>query len=191
MQPEELSENLKSFTDNNFIISEDETQYLNSWTNLSMQILEAEHSLRHAKSFNEKHPLDNFEEFVLAHGMFKNSILSYAKCFSSSGPGKVSLDANAVFKDEPLLNEIHCALMDMRNEYIAHNGKSDFELALIFQKKTENEITLRQTITFKSPSGDYEKYFNLFDHCTNYIIQKVNKKLDKLQERLGIKINFG
>lgn len=190
MQKEDLTENLKSLTDQNFVISEDETQYLKSWTNLSMQILEAEHSLRFANTFNEKHPFDNFEEFVLAHGMFKNSVLSYAKCFSSSGSGKVSLDAKEIFKNEPKLKEIHFALMEMRNEYIAHNGNSDFELAIVFQKKVEKEITLRQTITFKSPNGEYEKFFDLFEHCTNYVIEKVNKKLDKLEDKFGMKIKF-
>ena len=122
--------------------------------------------------------------------MFKNSILSYAKCFSSSGGGKVSLDAREVFKNEPELKENHFALMDMRNEYIAHNGNSDFELAIVFQKKVEDEIVLSQTITFKSPVGKYEKFFDLFDHCTNYIIEKVNKKVDKLEHKLGVKIRF-
>lgn len=75
-----------------------------------MQILEAEHSLRFANTFNEKHPFDNFEEFVLADGMFKNSFLSYAKCFSSTGSGKVSLDAKEVFKNEPKIerNSFRC-----------------------------------------------------------------------------------
>jgi len=190
MHKEELSENLKSLSDKGFSISEDETHYLNSWTNLSMQILEAEHSLKFANKFNEKKPFSNFEEFVLAHGMFKNSVLSYAKCFSSSGNGKVSLDPKEVFKNEPKLKEIHSALMDMRNEYIAHNGNSDFELAVVFQKKMEDEIVLSQTITFKSPVGEYEKYFDLFDHCTKYIIVKVNKKVDKLENKFGVKIKF-
>ena len=190
MQKEDLTENLKSLTDKNFVISEDETKYLNSWTNLAMQILEAHHSLEFSKTFNEKYSFDKFEEFVLSHGMFKNSILSYAKCFSSSGTGKVSLDPKDVFKNEPKLKEMHLDLMDMRNEYIAHNGNSDFELAIVFQKKGEDEITLSQTITYKEPMSDYEKIFGLFEHCSNYIVQKVNKKADKMEERLDVKIKF-
>ncbi|WP_052483691.1 hypothetical protein [Flavobacterium sp. MEB061] len=190
MEKEELTENLKSFTDNNFAISEDETKYLNSWTNLGLQILEAKHSLQLAKTFNEKHPFEKWEEFVLSHGMFKNSVLSYVKCFSSSGSGKVSLDPKDVFKNEPDMKETHLALMDMRNEYIAHNGNSDFELAIVFQKKKGNELTLKQTITFKSPNGQFEKFSALFEHCSNYIIEKVNKKADKMEQRLGVKIKF-
>lgn len=190
MNKEQLSENLKSFTDKNFVISEDETKYLSSWTNLAMQLLEAQHSLQFAKTFNEKHPFNKFEEFVLFHGMFKNSILSYAKCFSSAGIGKVSLDVKEVFKNEPKLKEIHLVLMDMRNEYIAHNGNSDFELAIVFQKKVKDEITLSQTITYKSPVSDYEKFFNLFEHCSNYIVEKVNKKADKIEEKFRVKIKF-
>jgi hypothetical protein len=190
MHKDELSENLKSLIDKNFAISEDETKYLNSWTNLAMQILEAQHSLEFSKTFSEKYLFDKFEEFVLSNGMFKNSILSYAKCFSSSGTGKVSLDPKDVFKNEPKLKEIHTNLMYMRNEYIAHNGNSDFELAIVFQKKAENEITLSQTITYKAPVSDYEKFFSLFEHCSNYIVEKVNKKADKMEERLGTKIKF-
>jgi hypothetical protein len=190
MHKEELTENLKSFTDKNFVISEDETKYLNSWTNLAMQILEAQHSLQFSKIFNEKHPFEKFEEFVLSHVMFKNSVLSYAKCFSSSGSGKVSLDVKDVFKNEPKLKEIHLSLMDIRNEYIAHNGNSDFELAIVLQKKVENEITLSQSTTYKARVSDYEKFFDLFEHCSNYIVEKVNKKADKMEERLGVKIKF-
>lgn len=88
------------------------------------------------------------------------------------------------------MKEIHFAVMEMRNEYIAHNGNSDFELAIVFQKKGEKEITLRQTRTFKSPNGEYEKFFDLFEHCTNYVIDKVNKKLDTLEDKFGVKIKF-
>ena len=190
MEKEDLKGNLENITSEKFVFSEDETKYLNSWTNLSMQILEAEHSLKFALKFNEVEPFDKFEDFVLAHGMFKNSILSYAKCFSSSGKGKVSLDANDVFKMDVELRKIHDALMDMRNGYIAHNGNSDFELAIVLQKKVDNEMTLSQTITFKTPVGDYEKFFQLFDHCTNYIVEKVNHKVDKLESKFGLKIKF-
>ena len=72
MEKEDLKGNLENITSEKFVFSEDETKYLNSWTNLSMQILEAEHSLKFALKFNEVEPFDKFEDFVLAHGMFKN-----------------------------------------------------------------------------------------------------------------------
>ncbi|QSW89602.1 hypothetical protein J0383_02005 [Flavobacterium endoglycinae] len=155
-----------------------------------MQILEAQYSLEFSKAFNEKYPFDKFEEFILSHGMFKNSILSYSKCFSSFSTGKVSLDPKDVFKNEPKLKEIHLNLMDMRNQYIAHNGTSDFELEIVFQKKVKDQITLNQTITYKEPVSEYEKFFDLFEHCSNYILKKVSKKADKIEERLDVKIKF-
>ncbi|MBP0902263.1 hypothetical protein ACFSKN_17250 [Mariniflexile gromovii] len=111
-----------------------------------MQIREARESLLFSKKFGNKKTFENFEEFVLANAMFKNSILSYAKCFSSSGTGKISIDAN--------------------------------------------EIILSHTVTYKISVGDFDKYFELFDYCSNFIVTQVNKKTDKIEYRLGIKIKF-
>jgi hypothetical protein len=182
--------NLNKLFAEGFVISDDETKYLSAWGTLSMQILEAKESLTLSKKFGDKKTFEKFEEFVLANAMFKNSILSYAKCFSSSGTGKISIDANEIFKNNPTFRTLHNKLMEMRNKYIAHNDNNDFEFAMVLQKKEANEITLSHTVTYETPVADFEKYFKLFDYCTNFIIEQVNKKADKIEKRLGTKIKF-
>lgn len=182
--------NLNQLFEKGFVISDDETKHLSSWGTLSLQILEAKESLMYSKKFGNKKVYEKFEEFVLANAMFKNSILSYAKCFSRSGKGKISIDANEIFKNNPTHRKLHDNLMEMRNKYIAHNDNNDFECSVVLQKKEEKEITLSQTVTYITPVADFEKYFQLFDYCSNFIIVQVNKKADKIEKRLGTKIKF-
>gem|GEM_PF-6182386 len=187
---DDLNGNLDKLFANGFVISDDETKYLSSWGAISMQILEAKECLNFSKKFGDKKPFEKFEDFVLANAMFKNSILSYAKCFSSSGIGKISIDANEIFKNNSSLRKVHDDLMDIRNKYIAHNDNNDFEFAVVLQKKVENAVILSHTVTYKTPINDFDKYFELFEYCSNFIINQVNKKADKIEKRLGINIRF-
>jgi hypothetical protein len=185
-----INGNLDKLFEKGYVLNEDETQYLSSWGSLAMQIREAEESLILSEKFGEKRPFEKFEEFVLANALYKNSVLAYAKCFSSSGKGKISLDAKQVYSNNSRLKEIHVELMDVRNKYVAHSDSSDFELAVVLQKQEEDRIVLSNTVSYSTPVGDFKLYFELFDYCSNYIIERVNSKADKLERRLGKKIIF-
>lgn len=84
----------------NFSIASDDFERLNGWTEIAMQLLEAKNSLNISKKSKEFKNLTPQEELTLANGMFKNFILAYSKCFSSSGKNKISLDANDILPDD-------------------------------------------------------------------------------------------
>jgi hypothetical protein len=185
-----LNGNLDKLYQEGYALSEDETQYLSSWGSLAMQIREAEESLNLSIKFGKKRPFGKFEEFILANALYKNSILAYAKCFSNSGKGKISLDSNQVYANSSKHKEIHDKLMGIRNEYVAHNDNNDFELAIVLQKQEKDRIIISNTVSYNTPVDDFNQYLELFKYCSIYIINQVNKKADKLEKRLGKRIDF-
>ena len=187
---ESVINNLQSLLSENFTINNSETQSLAAWTTLSMQILEAEKSLQFSEKFKREDEFSNYEDFVLSHALFKNGILAYAKCFSTSGKGKVSLDAKQLFKDHPELKTIHESIMEIRNTYVAHNDDNNYEMAIVLSKEENDEIILSQTITFRNPIANYSKYYELFDFCSESLVLKINGKADKIEKRIGKKIKF-
>ena len=72
----------------------------------------------------------NREHFII-RGILFSTIITYAKAFTSAEGRKVHLDANKIFKGEPLHAKMHKTLMDLRHNYIAHSGMGDYEFSKV------------------------------------------------------------
>lgn len=176
---------LKSFS-----LDKADLTILSGWTFIAMFLVEAKTSLRLSETYNKKEKFTELEDMTLGHGMFKNFILSYAKCFSSSGKGKISLDPNEIFSLRKDLKAIHDKILSIRNTYVAHNDDNEYDISIVLTQENDHEIILAQTYTVMTPLSDYSLFKETVDYCEEQVIIKFNKKVDKIQEKIGKRINF-
>lgn len=122
--------------------------------------------------------------------MYRNFILSYSKCYSSSGKGRISLDASDIFKDNSKLEVIHKQILEIRNKHVAHNDESSFDIAINLILQNDKIIKLANTYTISTPINEFDAYLEALEYCELQVITKINKKLDKIEKRIGKKIEL-
>lgn len=131
-----------------FSVANSDFEKLNGWTYIGMFLFEAKKSLEICSQSKTFKILNELEEVILSNAMFKNFILSYSKCFSSSGKYKISLDANDIYSNREDLKEVHKNILKARNKYVAHNDdENGFDIAIAYAGEDEETITLAQTYT--------------------------------------------
>lgn len=183
-------QNLQGTHLNSFSIANEDLNILIGWTYIGMYLVEAKTSLNLSENYNRKEKFTEIEDITLAHGMFKNFVLSYAKCFSSSGKGKISLDCNEIFTSRQDLKVNHEKIIKTRNTYVAHNDDNEYDISIAMTLEGQNEITLAQTYTIRTPLSDYKAFRETVEYCEKQVIIKFNKKIDKIQTRIGKNIIF-
>lgn len=186
----EAIKNLQGTELKGFSLDNKDISLLSGWTYLGMLLMEAKVSLEHSRKLNEKEKFTTVEEFTLAHGMFKNAIMSYAKCFASSGNGRISLDSVAIFAKRSDLKLSHDKMLEARNKYIAHNDENDFDISLIVTDENKHDVTLAQTYTAITPLSNFDQFLETIEYCQEQVIITFNKKIDKIQLRIGKEIKF-
>jgi len=174
---------------NSYSLDTKDFEIISGWNYLAFFLLESRESLILSKKLQIE-VISTISEQILPHGMFKNFVLTYSKCFTSAGGKKIRLDPNNVFKDMLHLKIIHNRILEARNKYVAHNDKNDYDISLMYTNETEKEIILAPTYTIMTPLNDYELFLKTIEHCEQYVIVKFNKKLDKLETKIGKKITF-
>lgn len=182
--------NLQATDLRSFSLDREDLNILSGWTYIAIFLVEARTSLNLSEKFNKKEKFTEFEESILAHGMFKNFILSYSKCFSSKGKTKISLDPNEIFSSRKDLKTVHEKIMKARNSYVAHNDENEYDISIAMTHESQNEITLAQTYTIMTPLSDYKDFRETLEYCEEQVTIKVNKKVDKIQASVGKIIKF-
>lgn len=75
-----------------------------------------------------------FEFFVY----FRGALNSYAKCFVSSGAGRMRLDGKVVFRARPDMRDWHTRIIDLRHKYVAHSDDNEFEKVSLEWSETDS-----------------------------------------------------
>jgi hypothetical protein len=180
-----------SMTDlKDFDFDHEELQALGNWTYIGMFLHEAERSLLLSKDLNDKGKFTEMDQSILSHGMFRNAILSYCKCYGRAANGKVSLDSKAIFEDQSEIKAVHEKMMDIRNSFIAHNGVNEIDIAIIALKESAKELELAQTYTLSTPLSDFDDFLRVIGFVQAWLVVNFNRKLDKIELRLRKKIIF-
>lgn len=167
----------------------DDFEILARWTYVGMFLYEAKASLELLTKY-DKDKFTEMDDIILYQSLFKNFIMSYSKCFSSSGKGRTSLNANDIFTEQTDLLQLHNKIMKIRNTYVAHNDQSDFNISIVLTTETEKEINMTQTYTIMTPVRELDKFKELVEFCEYQIVVKFNKIVDKIEGVVGKKIKF-
>ena len=183
-------ENISKTDLKDFLPDNAELGLLKSWNYILMFIFESKTSFSIMRKIFEKENYENIEEVILAQGMYRNFILSYSKCYSSSGKGRISLDASDIFKDNSKLEVIHKQILEIRNKHVAHNDESSFDIAINLISQNDKIVKLANTYTISTPINEFDAYLEALEYCELQVITKINEKLDKIEKRIGKKIEL-
>jgi hypothetical protein len=135
--------------------------------------------------------LDPIIRETVIPALWYSTIITYGRCFTAATQSaNSSLEKNACFsaQDSQLL-EIHEFLMDIRNNFVAHRGDTDNELAIVFMKVPKGEITAETAFSIKSvrtlsPSTEIlQECLKLFSHIQVIVENKIQKQTEKVRNR--------
>ena len=158
---------------------------MDRWTFLMMQIFEAKAFLDLAENPHMVHPRSSMEEILTQQALFRAFLLSYGKCFVSSGKGRSSLDPTKVFTGKDELSPVHDRMMDLRHKFAAHNDVSGLDEALIDVEEHVNEFVFSHRFAIANPLNEYGDYRKALKALEEYVIDGANSALNSLERQLG------
>ena len=158
---------------------------LNRWTFLMMQVFEARSFLSMAGSKPQMHAIASIEDLLTQQALLRGFLLSYAKCFSSTGKGRIKLDPAKVFKNDQKLIPTHHRIMKLRHEFAAHGSSSGLDQATISVQELDDHFEICHLYSIATPLDEYSDYTDAINVLDNYIIIGVNKVIDSLEQHLG------
>ncbi len=161
---------------------------MDRWTFLMMQVFEAKAFLDLAEDTQMVHPRFSMEEVLTQQALFRAFLLSYGKCFASSGKGRSSLDQKKVFAGKEELLPVHDRLMDLRHKFAAHNDVSGLDEALIDVEEHEKEFVFSHRFAIANPLNEYGDYRKAVAALEEYIVDGTNGALNSLERQLGKKM---
>ena len=135
--------------------------------------------------------MGNYEGFEHYRAFVTSFIISYGKCFASSGTGIVALDANKVFGQDNELRSTHDKIIVARNKAVAHNDHSDWVRTTMAVKEDFKRILIKHIITLASLKDELSRYGDVLRKADEYAVARANKILSKLSMRFGKPIEIG
>ncbi len=150
-----------------------------------MQVTEAKEFLRLAETTHMVHAQSTMAEILTQQALFRGFVLSYSKCFTSSGKGRASLDASKVFKTVPKCLPIHERILLFRHKFAAHGDESGLEEALIAVREDTDHFMIQHLYSIANPLNEYAGFRETLDVLESYVVDGVNKNLNRLQQELG------
>lgn len=183
-------EQLASSSIGDFNFSDPRFEKLSSWTKLLMFLHEAEAAIKLAEKYNVEPSLSAHEQVLLSQSLLRNSIVTYAKCYASSGSFMVSLDANTVFASKTELRTIHDKILEARNRFVAHNDSNEFETVNIGIREVSDRFVVALTYILQTPVSDFNEYISVYNHVGEYVMRKMIKILNRIGEDNGKSIEM-
>lgn len=170
------------------IVIDERFNNINRWTFLGMQAFEARSFLLLSEKTYKAPENPSMDELLTQQALFRSFIISYAKCFSSAGKGRIKLEKSKVYENKDDLAIIHEKIMELRNKFAAHSDTSELEEGVIDTQEYEDHYRIRNLYTLALPTNEYDNYRKAITTLDEYIIIGVNKALDSLERQLGKKI---
>jgi len=185
----ELEKHYASMREGGYELNRSEFQRLRSWHSVLYQLHSAEYSLE--KLTTRTPSLGELDDIHETEALFANFILQYSKCFTSSGPGKVSLDERRVFPADSVNLIAHKRILEMRHSLVAHNGTSDLVKETIAVREEADQYLVRHLVTRALPMNELPSFKDAFAAVNEHVVLRLNKHLDSLQEKLGKLVLLG
>lgn len=161
---------------------------LNRWTFLMMQAFEARSFLTLAESTHIVHPKSSMDEVLTQQALFRGFLLSYTKCFASTGKGRIKLDSAKVYEQKVHLLPVHERIVDLRHKFAAHGDTSGLDEAVMSIQELDDHFQISHLYSVANPGDEYTDYTKVIDELDNYIVSGINKAVDSLERQLGKKI---
>jgi hypothetical protein len=156
---------------------------LRYWTYVLSHVSNAYECFENAR--NVPFEQGNFENLRRQRAFFVAGIVAYGRCFAQAGPGIPTLDAKAVYKDQPDLMKVHTRIVDLRNTFAAHTDHSDIVRVTLAVRENDNEIEVRNLITTTFPGDEVADYFRALHAIELFSSRKVERLVAHLEKQTG------
>lgn len=188
----DYEEHLQILTQQGYNLDDERFKYVKGLSMLLMHLHDAIKSMLMIRNCNKYEQEGSPEEHLLQQSLFRNAALNYAKCFSQSGKGRITLDKNDVFKDaKPLIN-IHNQIMEYRNKFFAHSDDSGLDYVSLATKEKPEHILVKQLYTIVVPIDEFPKFITIFKFCGDHVKLKIDKNFESIEKKYGKKVyGFG
>ena len=185
-----LDEHLKAYIDDGYVFDDKRFEFVNRWTYILMQLTEAKNFLELANKSTEYESESTMNEIYLHQALFRSFVISYAKCFSTSGQGRLSLNKKDIYKNQPDNLTVHERVIDIRNKFVAHSDDSGVDIAVLGVKEMESKILIKHTYSLAQIINEYDSFSELIKSAEETVILKINKALDGIQKKEGKTVSF-
>ena len=156
---------------------------LKGWICLMNQVSEAKIFIDIAQQKFGLTKNSSLTDLLLQKSLFNSFILAYSKCFTSSGKGRIKLEATSVFKDDHI--KIHKRIITLRHEYVAHNGLSGLDEASIEIEEQDSLLKFKTFYEFSIPMNEYKDYLKALKTLEEYIVIKTSSLVKSIEQESG------
>jgi hypothetical protein len=183
MDKPNLEEHLRIMQYGGYQLNDARFTRLNQWNGVLFQLTGAKYYITKLKNLNGN--LGEIENIYEKMSLFSAFVLNYSKCFTSGGKGQVTIDASKVFAKNSRELVTHKRLLDIRHNWIAHNGNIDLILPNVGVMEQDDRFVVRHFLTIAIPINELGVFEEALETVTNYSVAAINKHLDSIGERLG------
>ncbi len=177
--------NLKEWSDG------EEYHRLKGLTYIDYQLSEAIDFLKLAQNTQLYEPQGSLKEVQLNQALLRAFITSYAKCFNSTkAKGKFPLTPKDVFKGKPSLIKNHLDLMELRNEFVAHNGDNGLQVVHFFVSDSDDQLLVRTGIESYRNEVNFDVCLDLVVTAKEQVKSKIIKEIDHLSSKAGKPVKY-
>lgn len=170
----------------------EEVTELESWLLFRSDLNCALESLKHILYIESKPTIFPSSESI-SRGLLFSSIVSYAKCFAQARGRVVRLEKEHVFEGEAELLKTHNQVLKMRNKFVAHGDKSEFEHVMVrialtpepFSKEVLTPYSLVASVASLS-KDTIKDYIKMASYVGSFIELKIDKLNDFLKTELAL-----
>jgi len=159
---------------------------LDRWIYLMHQAHEASYYIARAEALGHPQLFDKSYEAILeflAH--FRSALNSYAKCFVSTGPGRMKLVGATVYGNEPSRLAAHDNLMELRHKYVAHSDDNEFERVQVVQIEGDAELVVRLQYGLSFAFDRLYELRDLIEFINAHIVDAQNAHLQSISKEIG------
>ncbi len=130
------------------------------------------------------------KEADLLKALYLSMVITYGKCFASAFGRRVRLNARKLFKSKRELHDVHKDLMDQRNQFVAHSGKSPLErvqtLVVLHPDQSAEAEPMLTTASVHANSWGVpimRDYRAVVEHVREHVVRILERKSQSLWER--------
>lgn len=160
-----------------------EFKHLAGWNYILMQVAMADHYLKHLRAHERLS--DPTDDIFQLNAWFVAFLVTYGKCFASTGSKIVKLEGRDVFRSDSSALKTHERIMHLRNTYAAHSGESGIVRSSNVVKDEGTHITVKHLLTLATPTNEFADFAHALDVLDAHVVGRMNAQLDKLQTKLG------
>jgi len=183
MDKKNLEEHLRTMQYGGYQLDDTRFARLKQWNGVLFQLNGAKYYITRLKNLNVN--LSQIENAFEQMSLFSAFILNYSKCFTSGGKGQVTIDASKVFARDSRELVTHKRILDIRHNWIAHNGNIDLILPNLGVKEQDDRFVVKHFLTIAIPIHELSAFEEALEAVSNYCVAAINKHLDGIGERLG------